>query len=79
MANVTINDNTEYAELDNLCEGDYFILSGELYIVKDKYHNYRNNDCGCFNLSDNEATVELDPYTKVLPVPSDKVKIKVEI
>lgn len=76
MANVTINDNTKYVELNELGCGEYFILSGELYIVIEE------NYCGvfiCFNLSDGEVRREIDDETRVLPISSDKVKIKVEI
>lgn len=76
MANVTINDNTKYVELAELCAGDYFVLSGELYILKEE--NY-NGYYDCFNLSDSEAVREIDSETKVLPVSSEKVKIRVEI
>lgn len=75
MANVTINDNTKYVELNELCVGDYFVLSGELYILKEENYGYYD----CFNLSDGEDVREIDRETKVLPVPSDKVKIRVEI
>lgn len=75
MANVTVNDNTKYVELGTLCSGDYFILSGDLYIIRDE--NYDLFDC--FNLSDNEISREIDRETKVLPIPSEKIKIKVEI
>jgi hypothetical protein len=76
MANVTINDNTKYVELSTLDDGDYFILSGELYLVADSNNAYYTI---CFNLSDGENRREIDDDTKVLPVPSSKVKIKVEI
>lgn len=76
MANVTINDNAKYVELSELGVGDYFILSGDLYILKEeKYNDFYD----CFNLSDSEIVREIDGETKVLPVPSEKVKIKVEI
>lgn len=75
MANVTINDNTKYVEMKTLTEGDYFILSGELYLVaEDTFGGYFI----CFNLSDDESRREIDDETKVLPIPRDKVKIRVE-
>ena len=76
MANVTIGDDTKYVELKELCYGNYFLLNGDLYIIID------DSFCGCaicFNLSDDEEREEIDDNTMVLPVPSDKVKIKVEI
>lgn len=75
MANVTINDNTNYVELRTLCECDYFILSGELYLLVEEASYY----CICYNLSDDESRREIDSDTKVIPVSSDRVKIKVEI
>ena len=75
MANVTINDNTKYVELGTLAEGDYFILSGELFLIVGEGCDYDI----CYNLSDNEIRREFDNETKVLPVPSTKVKIRVEI
>lgn len=76
MANVTINDNTKYVELKTLCEGDYFIVSGELYLlVEESYSGYYS----CVNLSNDEEIKDVDNETKVLPVPSEKVKIRVEI
>lgn len=76
MAKVTIGDNTQYVELKTLCYGDYFILSGELYLIADDSFD----GCViCYNLSDNESRREIDGETKVIPVPSNKVKIKVEI
>jgi len=75
MANVTINDDTRYVELSAVYEGEYFILSGELYLVVDNNNAYYTT---CFNLSNDEERREIDDSTKVLPVPSSKVQIKVE-
>ena len=75
MANVTINDNTKYVELRTLCEGDYFISGGELYIITEEVGYYDI----CYNLSDGEEKKEIENDTKVLPVPSNNVKIMVEI
>lgn len=75
MANVTINNNREYLELRELCEGEYFLFGDELYFLAEGINDY----CICFNLSDNEERVELDNETKVLRIPSEMVKIRVEI
>jgi len=75
MANVTINNNREYLELRELCEGEYFLFGDELYFLAEGISDY----CICFNLSDNEERVELDNETKVLRIPSEMVKIRVEI
>lgn len=62
MANVTINDNTKYVEIGTFGEGDYFVLSGELFLIIDEGCDYMI----CHNLSDNEVRREIDDDTKVL-------------
>ena len=76
MANVTINDNTKYVRLNTLEAGEFFVLSGELYIVIDE--NYNTYTYYCYNLSAG-AYSENEDDTRVIPVPDEKIKIIVEI
>lgn len=77
MAVVEMNNDKKYTYLSDLSTGDFFVLSGDLFVIAD---DGRGDDYECINFSDDNCTATFDAYeTKVLFVPMDKVKIIVDL
>ena len=77
MAVVEMNNDKKYSYLSDLSYGDFFVLSGDLFVV---VNDGNGDDYECINLSDDNYMATFNAYeTKVLFVPMDKVKIIVDL
>jgi len=75
MTKVIYNSNNASKAFDELDEGTYFDYEGSLYLLVDEYRGivYDFEDESSFKWCD-----EFDADTKVLPIASNRVTIKVD-